>query len=85
MSSWQHAKDTAEARLNRARVLKVRCADGSDKLAQIVTAFLAGGQQVITYEDVSEQKLLRKNSGRHKRWKPLRRLPEALPMTSITF
>ena len=58
MSSWQHAKDTAEARLNRARVLKVRCADGSDKLAQIVTAFLAGGQQVITYEDVSEQKLL---------------------------
>ena len=55
MSRFEQARETADPGMIRARAVKTRCKDGTDKQVQVRTVFLTAGDQVVTYEDVSEQ------------------------------
>lgn len=53
---WQHAKSTNDPGVfSMSSPLNLTCKDGKEKKVQIRIAFLATGEQVATYEDVSAQ------------------------------
>jgi PAS domain S-box-containing protein len=52
---FEQARETTNPGMIRARAVKTRCKDGTDKQVQVRTVSLAAGDQVVTYEDVSEQ------------------------------
>ncbi len=54
MASWQQAEQEVNPGSIRNQTWTVRCKDGSDKIVQICTTFLATGQKIVIYEDVTE-------------------------------
>lgn len=55
LSRFERARETADSGMMRSSAVKTRCKDGTDKQVQVRAVFLAGGDQVVTYEDVSAQ------------------------------
>jgi PAS domain S-box-containing protein len=55
MALWEQAKQGTGPAVFHSRILNVRCKNGTLKQVQLRVAFLSAGDQVITYEDVTEQ------------------------------
>ncbi|MDA8140430.1 MAG: PAS domain S-box protein [Desulfobacteraceae bacterium] len=55
IASWQQAGQHANPGMIRNQSWQVRCKDGAHKWVQISTAYLASGETIITYEDISER------------------------------
>lgn len=53
--SWKKELEKAESRIIRSRNIKVRCNDESFKIVNVHATFLANGDQLFAYEDVTEQ------------------------------
>ena len=52
---WHQARETADPGAVLSRTVKIRCSSGSDKQVKVRIVVLGTGDQVITYEDVTEQ------------------------------
>jgi len=52
---FERAVEMADSGMTRDSSVKTRCKDGTDKQVQVRAVFLAGGDRLVTYEDVSEQ------------------------------
>ncbi|OGP59921.1 MAG: hypothetical protein A2V65_07090 [Deltaproteobacteria bacterium RBG_13_49_15] len=55
IAMWKEAKRRDDPGVFRTRTFTVTCKDGTEKAVQIRAAFLADGDHVVTYEDISEQ------------------------------
>jgi len=55
IAMWQKEKETGDPKIFHARPLNIKCKNGKTKQVNIKHSFLSSGDQVVTYEDVSEQ------------------------------
>jgi len=58
IAAWLQDLQASESGEPRPRIFTVRCKDGSEKVIQFRPAGMESGEQVVLYEDITEQKKL---------------------------